>query len=219
MRIRTILTAAAVPATLAAALLGTTAASASTTGPTGPGFVGKGDVQAVYGLNDPTLQKDASGISFQRETTDSATYDLTIKWDTGKIGHVQHHVQTRTDRQVSDTVVGVDGKPRTNPNAKVNGFLLGADIGAPVVTGDDMTPPQVGDRVFANENANENATEALVTDVQLTDSSSSTVLRVFDGVKAPAASALDGYNVWDLANGLNPVTGSINVGTANGSVY
>jgi hypothetical protein len=69
-------------AAVAATALVSTAAFASVTfdSSTGTGFVGKGDVQILYGWNNAQLQNNANGVSFYYDATD--TYDVTCEWST-----------------------------------------------------------------------------------------------------------------------------------------
>ena len=229
MRIRTILTAAAAPAALAAVLFGTAAsASASTTAPGSyPGFVGKGDVQTVFGLNDKALQTDANAgaIGFVHETTTDTSYQIGCNWETpqgGKHGIItwNPHHRTMSDSRVSGVAVGVNNQPRHNPNDKVNGFnLTGEDPATVTQSGDDV--PQVGQPCVDHDPNSGIGDNAVIESVTPTSSTTTDVLRVSDAApgRALAPTALDGYNVWHLTDGSNPVVGSVNTGTTNGSVY
>lgn len=106
---------------------------------TGTGFVGKGDVQLAFGWNNAMVQANATGVSFEYDS--SATYDVTIEFDTGNSDHnVTHHTLTQNKATaVNDQVVS---SMRTNTHGDLTGFNL-TGLGTPIVTGDAI--PNVGD--------------------------------------------------------------------------
>lgn len=83
---------------------------------TGTGFVGKGDVQLVYGWNDQQLQANAEAVEFRYQSTE------TVSWTCYKDGDITKQDQTRTRTQ------GVNGdvlrELRKNGLGKVTGFNL-----------------------------------------------------------------------------------------------
>ncbi|NUP51270.1 MAG: hypothetical protein HOW97_28755 [Catenulispora sp.] len=195
-----------------------TSASASTTfNPSAyPGFAGKGDVQQVFGLNNAQLQADAGAVQFTSTEDQSADYDYVCTFTTGKVHITVHHVG-HTVSTVADTVATVNDVPRTNPKQAVTGFILNGSV--VVSSTSSGTVPTLNDACQAVDNQG-NGVIGQVTDVsapynQIDDQ----YLTVSDGARTPAATALDGANVWHLTNGANPVVASLNWGTANGSVY
>lgn len=103
---------------------------------TGTGFVGKGDVQILYGLNNAQFQNNVSGISFGYDTTD--TYDVTCEWDTGTRNVVHHIVSHPTHTSVTSSVAY---DPRQVKGQKqITGFNLTGFGG----TISDGTVPTVG---------------------------------------------------------------------------
>jgi hypothetical protein len=197
-------------ATFAAA--GGASASASFDPISGTGFVGKGDVQQVFALNNKQIQADALNVKFAYNETDSSDYAVTCQFDTGSGSHVVHHVINTTD-SLSDTVAyDATSASRTNPKGNVTGFNLTGS--ANQVTTSSGAVPQVGDSCPGNSGLGP------ITAVSgPANQSSDQHLSVSDGSLSPAATALDGANVWHLTNGANPVSLSANFGTSNGSVY
>lgn len=93
---------------------------------TGEGFVGKGDVQDLFGWNDHELQENADLIAFRLNSVQT-TVDT---WECTKDnGNTQTRTRTTTSSVVGDLVVEV----RRNPQGKATGFLLlGFDEGGSV---------------------------------------------------------------------------------------
>jgi len=101
---------------------------------TGTGFVGKGDVQILYGWNNSQLQKNASGVSFGYDAVD--TYDVTCEWDTGSHNIVHHSVTHPTHTSVT-SAIAYDPR-QTKGQKQFTGFNLNG-FGATTSTGDVPT--------------------------------------------------------------------------------
>lgn len=126
MRART-----ALVSVLAAGLvaLGATGASAYTLTDAGTGFVGKGEVQTLFGLNNKAMQSAHTSVSFSYEGTQ--TYEFDCEWDTGT-RNVTHHVNTKTvDRTVSATVASEDRKTGQWTGWNITLGTVSGDAGEP----------------------------------------------------------------------------------------
>lgn len=167
MNIRALLLGAAV------ALVATTAWATVTFDPnTGTGFVGKGDVQTAFGWNNAMVQSNAGGVSFEYDA--SATYDVTIEFDTGTRNITHHTVTQNKSTVVNDQVVTA---LRTNTHGDLTGFNL-TGFGSVSVTGD--TIPNVGDSC-PNGTGGEPSSDCVVTAVTLISGSGSGGLYVVYG--------------------------------------
>jgi len=100
---------------------------------TGTGFVGKGDVQTVLGLNNAQMQAQAPNLVFTYETTD--TYQVINAWATGNAVNpvsLNYHTATVT------TSIGVNNSviydSRKNSQGQVTGFNM-TGYGTVVVDG------------------------------------------------------------------------------------
>lgn len=132
-------------AAAATALVSSAAWATVTVNPDGTGWVGKGDVQTVYGWNNQTMQRNAAGVSFY--VASEERYDVTCEWDTvaGQSGNVIHHEVTLNKK--SGLMASIQYLARRNSSG-INGdftgwYLLGWD-GDPVVSGDGNLPA-IGD--------------------------------------------------------------------------
>lgn len=129
-------------AAAAASLLFSSAASAAVAfdSSTGTGFVGKGDVQLLYGWNNKALQDNASGVSFAYSAVD--TYDVECYWETvtgnGKI--IVHDINIPRHTSVSASVAYESRKNSQGKDGPVTGFNLNG-FGTTVTQG---TVPVVG---------------------------------------------------------------------------
>ena len=106
---------------------------------TGTGFAGKGDVQLAFGWNNSALQKNASGVTFSYNSTD--TYDVTIEFDSGNPDNprsVNHHTVTQNKATNVNSSVAYDPRVKN----QITGFNL-RGFGATTVSGDPI--PAVGD--------------------------------------------------------------------------
>jgi len=107
---------------------------------TGTGFVGKGDVQTAFGLNNPQIQAilnaDPQAFTFSYNATDE--YSAVCTWTTGP-DHNQkvHNVSHTTNTEV---VGALNGLPRPGPSQftgfNLTGFGTPSDSGAVPVVGD-----------------------------------------------------------------------------------
>lgn len=106
----------------------------------GTGFVGKGDIQEAFGLNNKALQDAASTVTFSYLAT--AEFDVTCEWDSttgGPKPKTIHHVITNT--KTSGIASTVDGDPRkTRGQNQFTGFNL---LGHVLESSDSA--PEVGD--------------------------------------------------------------------------
>jgi hypothetical protein len=93
---------------------------------TGFGFVGKGDVQLLYGWNNQKLQQNAEGVSFYYDAVD--TYDVTCEWTTTTGGPnpqtIVHDVTVPRHTSVSSTIAYESRKNSNGLNGPVTGFNL-----------------------------------------------------------------------------------------------
>ncbi|MCK8434742.1 hypothetical protein G3I77_17460 [Streptomyces sp. D2-8] len=135
-----------------AVLAGAAAAVVLATGPalaavtldpaTGTGFVGKGDVQTVFGWNNKQLQANATGVSFSYDAT--TLYSAVCEWSTGvgTKGQKTHTITLKRQAAVS-SAVAYDARERN----QVTGFnLLGYTS-----TSTSGTVPSVGQPCVGNE--------------------------------------------------------------------
>jgi hypothetical protein len=113
-------------------------ASAYTMDSAGVGWVGKGEVQTVYGWNNKVMQDNVTGVSFQYRAT--GTYEVTCEFDTPG---GTHHVLVKTDTTSVNATVGSDS--RNNSSGKqgpMTGWYL-TGFGSTTTTGQAI--PAVGD--------------------------------------------------------------------------
>ena len=118
---------AAIALALAAMLVASTAALALVTfnAQDGTGFVGKGDVQTVLGLNNKDMQTAHTSVTFKYVATN--TYGFECEWFTGPARNRTHHVQDKTaDTQVNATVDSASRKTGQWTGWNLNGFVGGA---------------------------------------------------------------------------------------------
>ena len=186
------------------------AASASTTfdPSSGTGFVGKGDVQQVFGLTNAQLQTDAGNIGFTYNSTDTKVTETT--WTcVNSQGHNQYKSDTTTTTTTSTGITDTVARTKTQVNGfNLNGFSSSStNTSPPVTTGTPLDQCGNGETYVEGS------------DVPTSSDSSDQYLAASDGSKTAAATALDGLNVWHLSGGLNPATGSTNYNTSNGSIY
>lgn len=125
-------------AAAATALISTAAMATVTFDPTtGVGFVGKGDIQTLFGWNNSKLQTNAGGVSFTYEV--HATYDVTCEWETVTGGPhsktIIHDVTVPKHININDHI-GYDARAKN----QISGFIL-TGFGHEI---DDVTVPVVG---------------------------------------------------------------------------
>ena len=111
---------------------------------TGTGFVGKGDIQILFGWNNATLQKNASGITFTYETI--ASYEATCTFTTGEgtRGEKTHNVGHKASTSVYGQVA-YDARTMK----QITGFTL-TGLGGTITIGDE-TAPVVGEPCPGNQ--------------------------------------------------------------------
>ena len=61
----------------------------------GMGFVGKGDVQTVFGLNNSRMQVVHNDVKFSYDVT--TQYSFTCEWYTGPDHNIKHHTTDETE--------------------------------------------------------------------------------------------------------------------------
>lgn len=127
MRKSFIAAAAALAAVSSAAM-----ASVSFDSTTGTGFVGKGDIQTLYGWNDATLQKNAAGVTFAYNVEETYRYDCTFTIVIGKDKTPTPQTVTRGKSTSVNGAVAYDS--RKNGLGKITGFNL-TGFGATVSDG------------------------------------------------------------------------------------
>lgn len=103
---------------------------------TGTGFVGKGDVQLVFGWNNAQLQNNAGSLSFSYQT--ESKYDATCEWTTtagnGRI--IYHDVTVNKTVQISDSVAYDARTHKQVDGFNLTGFgSVSQNIDTPVVGG------------------------------------------------------------------------------------
>lgn len=196
-------TRATVVALLAAAAMavgvGTAAASATFDPDTGTGFVGKGDVQKVFGWNNQTLQSSAAGVAFAYSSETDTQYDVTCEFDTttgGRTPRIVHHVINKKANVGSAVAYDVTKANRNNPRGDVTGFNLTGK--ANETTDESGSVPVVGDPCPGGQPG-----LGLITDVAELSSTITQVLTVVAPNATPAATALDGNVVWRNGASVN----------------
>lgn len=89
----------------------------------GVGFVGKGDVQSIYGWNNAGLQENAPKVLFRLGTTGSA------KWVCAGYNGANKYTTMKKSSETNKVVGNVSYTARKNSQAQVTGFILnGRDV-------------------------------------------------------------------------------------------
>ncbi len=129
---------AAIALALAAMLVASTAAMAAVSFDpvTGTGFVGKGDVQLIYGWNNQQLQTNAGSVKFRATTTSTANWTCSRPAPTPR----DPDREITQERASTTTTQGVVTKIARERN-QITGFILNGYSGTPVETTDG---PAVG---------------------------------------------------------------------------
>lgn len=99
---------------------------------TGSGFVGKGDIQLLYGWNDQALQRNASGVTFSYNADEHYSYDCTFTVEVGRDRVREPRTQTRGTSTTVNSSVAYD--TRKNNQGKITGFNLNG-FGTTTATG------------------------------------------------------------------------------------
>jgi hypothetical protein len=124
----------AISAALALAMTAIASATVTFDAVTGNGFVGKGDVQTLFGWNNATLQDKASSAVFTYMKTD--TYEVVNAWATGNVNNpVSLHSHTATVTTMAVVNSTVDADPRQVKGQKqftgfnLSGFKSSSTVG------------------------------------------------------------------------------------------
>jgi hypothetical protein len=124
----------------AATALISTAAFASVTfnSTTGTGFVGKGDIQVLYGWNNAQAQSNAKLVTFSYDATD--TYDVECEWTTETGGPnsktVYHDITVPRHTRVASSIQADPRKTGQYTGYNLSGFGTTTTEGTvPVVGG------------------------------------------------------------------------------------
>ena len=135
---------------------------------TGTGFVGKGDVQTVFGWNNQQLQSKASGVTFSYDALD--VYSAVCTWTTGEgtKGEKTHNVSIPRHAGVNSSIT-YDART----HKQIDGFTL-TGFADTTTTG---TVPVVGAPCVGDDGIDHNG---VWTAVSLT-SSDSTLSTVYGG--------------------------------------
>jgi len=133
---------------------------------TGTGFVGKGDVQTVFGWNNATLQRNAAGVSFvyEEETTYAAV--CTFITGEGTRGEQTHNVSQRKESNLSSSI---------QPDPRVRNQITGFNLLGITSTTTSGTVPEVDGACVVGAN------EGKYTSVTETGSSSGLFVRYLEG--------------------------------------
>lgn len=105
----------------------------------GVGFVGKGDVQSIYGWNNADLQANVQKIIFRLSTTTSA------KWICAGYNGANKYTTMKKSSESNKVSVGVSYTARRNSQAQVTGFILkGRDVTIATAVVPGTCPPANG---------------------------------------------------------------------------
>jgi hypothetical protein len=107
---------------------------------TGNGFVGKGDIQVLYGWNNQQLQRNASGVTFSYDATD--TYDVECYWETvtGRGTIIVHDINVPRHTRVNASIAYDARSNSKGKDGPITGFNL-TGFGSTTTEG---TVPTVG---------------------------------------------------------------------------
>lgn len=131
-------------ALMALSLLAPSASAAVSFDPvSGTGFVGKGDIQALFGWNNASLQKNASGVTFTYDATDNYEGVCTFTTGEGTRGEKIHNVEHKQTASVNSSVA-YDARTMK----QITGFNL---TGFGSVSGSGQDVPVVGGPCMGNE--------------------------------------------------------------------
>ena len=99
----------------------------------GSGFVGKGDVQLVYGWNNKQLQDNAGGVSFTYQAQEAYKYDCTFTVEVGK----DKVREPRTQNRGKDTSLNASVAYDARKQNQITGFML-TSLGDATTTGGEV---------------------------------------------------------------------------------
>lgn len=128
---------------LTLAIAGAAAATVTFDSSTGRGFVGKGDVQLVFGWNNAQLQANAGGVTFSYDTVDRYEATCTFVTGEGTRGERTHDIDIPRHTSISS---GILYDARTH--RQIDGFILNGFSGTPTLGG---TVPVVGEACVAED--------------------------------------------------------------------
>jgi hypothetical protein len=113
----------------------------------GEGFVGKGDVQLVFGWNNKALQDNADSVQFRVSSESETTWTCS---------RAEPQEQTR-NRHNTTTTQGVVAKVDRVRN-QINGFILDGFDGEPTISTDGHAPQSCGGGGFTYDEGSEQTT-------------------------------------------------------------
>ncbi len=124
-KMRRISRAWAVPLSLviAVSVMATALAAVTFDSDTGEGFVGKGDVQLVYGWNNKQLQNNADLVQFQASTEEVSTTTWTCDRDAGPQTQERENTTMKTTQGIVDSIA--------RERNQITGFILSGYDGDP----------------------------------------------------------------------------------------
>ena len=138
---------------LALAVVSTLAAATVTFDPlTGMGFVGKGDVQYTYGMNNAKVQAVAPSVRFRAASTVVAEYNWTC-WRTTPSGHEITQERHTTATTVTEGLVTTIARERNQFTGFILSGYINGDTTTTVTTSGQAVdtcpaPPHPGDGPF-----------------------------------------------------------------------
>ena len=100
---------------------------------TGTGFVGKGDVQLIYGWNNSQLQTNAGVVQFQASSTTVTERSWTCTNENNENLQVRERLTTTTTQGLVDSIARVKNQ--------ITGFNLTGYAGTPTETSTTDGPP------------------------------------------------------------------------------
>jgi hypothetical protein len=107
---------------LGMSLVAVAAFASVTLNPDGTGFVGKGDVQLVYGWNNKQLQDNAGSIHFRVNSVSQTTWECK--------NSNNEHIQQRHCTTTTQGLVSCTAREKT----QITGFNLTGYVGAPTTS-------------------------------------------------------------------------------------
>ena len=125
---------------LALAVFGTAAMATWWLNADGTGFVGKGDVQVLYGWNNKQLQTNAPGVTFTYNTV--TAYTITCEWWTGPTNNRKvHQVDHKRSAGILSSLAYEARKNSNGKDGDITGFFL---RGWGSITEDSGDVPAIG---------------------------------------------------------------------------
>jgi hypothetical protein len=149
--------------------LAATTAVAYTIDDAGFGWVGKGEVQTVFGLNNARMQAAHTRVVFDYEAT--TVYSWQCEWYTGADHNLSHHTHPQTTSRAVSAAIGSGSRP----TGQWTGWNLTGFEGA-TATGGDFTATCPG-----NDAGNGNSGEKTVVDGSVTSTTTGGLFASIDG--------------------------------------